>query len=250
MANVAVLIDADNYQNPEWVSIALRESSTLGVIALKRVYGNFHLNYEKWMETCARHAIEPIQQFPNTKGKNASDIALVIDAMDLLHSKRFDAFCIFSSDSDFSRLAIRLRQNGHEVWGFGEQKTPAAFVNACSKFNYIEFLLPDDTSPSSAIEVAEVASNLITPKSYLNPDKKLRNNFKKAIESCCDEEGWSDLGGVGSLLAKWSPDFDPRNYGSKKLSDLVNKTGWFEFKQAQRGKHGPMIRLKAPGAPK
>ncbi|WP_373976550.1 NYN domain-containing protein [Chitinibacter sp. SCUT-21] len=243
MANVAVLIDADNFQRPEWVSIALREASALGVIALKRVYGNFHLNYEKWMDLCAKHAIEPIQQFPNTKGKNASDIALVIDAMDLLHSKRYDSFCILSSDSDFSRLAIRIRQNGHEVLGFGEQKTPNAFVNACSKFVYIEFLTLEDDS-LQVVNDKESTKNKEVVKQFLTPDKKLRATFKKAIDASCDDDGWADLGGIGNLITKWFPDFDPRNYGVKKLSELINKTGWFEFKAAQRGKHGPMIKLK------
>ena len=143
MANVAVLIDADNV-SPGWIEDVLEEAGKLGVLALKRVYGDFSRHDKAWRDLCARFAIHPIQQFPNTKGKNASDITLVIDAMDMLHSGRYHSFCLISSDSDFSRLATRLREDGLEVWGFGEEKTPSAFVNACSKFVYVEVLALSD----------------------------------------------------------------------------------------------------------
>lgn len=245
MANVAVLIDADNV-SPGWIEDVLEEAGKLGVLALKRVYGDFSKHDKAWRDLCARFAIHPVQQFPNTKGKNASDIALVIDAMDLLHSGRFHSFCLVSSDSDFSRLATRLREDGIEVWGFGEQKTPTAFVSACSKFVYVEVLRAEDEPKADDTAGREVPEVPDQPEQHvLRPlDKKLRAQFKKAIEACGDDEGWADLGGAGSLLGSWMPDFDPRNYGFKKLSDLVKKSGWFEVLAGQNGRGGVAIRLK------
>lgn len=241
MANVAVLIDADNVSS-EWVENVLDEASKLGVLALKRVYGDFSRHDKAWRELCARFAIHPVQQFPNTKGKNASDIALVIDAMDLLHSGRFHSFCLVSSDSDFSRLATRLREDGIEVWGFGEQKTPAAFVSACSKFVYVEIL---EQSAEEDARSEEAKAQTPAAKPALRPlDKALRQQLKKAVDNVCDEEGWAYLGGIGSLLGTWMPDFDPRNYGFRKLSELVVKSGWFEVRPAPHGKSGQVIRMK------
>ncbi|EEG06723.1 NYN domain-containing protein [Pseudogulbenkiania ferrooxidans] len=251
MANVAVLIDADNV-SPGWIEDVLEEAGKLGVLALKRVYGDFSRHDKAWRDLCARFAIHPIQQFPNTKGKNASDITLVIDAMDMLHSGRYQSFCLVSSDSDFSRLATRLREDGLEVWGFGEEKTPSAFVNACSKFVYVEVLGGVDEAKADEVALKGEEAGRGTAKSpqparVLRPlDKKLRAQFQKGIESMDDDEGWADLGGVGSLLGQWMPDFDPRNYGFAKLSDLVVKSGWFEVHKASSGRGGVSIRLK-PG---
>lgn len=251
MANVAVLIDADNV-SPGWIEDVLEEAGKLGVLALKRVYGDFSRHDKAWRELCARFAIHPIQQFPNTKGKNASDITLVIDAMDMLHSGRYQSFCLVSSDSDFSRLATRLREDGLEVWGFGEEKTPSAFVNACSKFVYVEVLGRVDEVKADEValkgdEAGRGTAKSPQPARVLRPlDKKLRAQFQKGIESMDDDEGWADLGGVGSLLGQWMPDFDPRNYGFAKLSDLVVKSGWFEVHKASSGRGGVSIRLK-PG---
>ncbi len=244
MANVAVLIDADNV-SPNWIEDVLEEAGKLGVLALKRVYGDFSKHDKAWRTLCARFAIHPIQQFPNTKGKNASDISMVIDAMDLLHSGRFQSFCLVSSDSDFSRLATRLREDGIEVWGFGEEKTPGAFVNACSKFVYVE-VLAEEAEPESEAVKPEAGKAPEAPQRVLRPlDKKLRAQFKKAIEASGDDEGWADLGGANSLLGQWMPDFDPRNYGYRKISELVEKSGWFEVKKAAQGRGGVSIRLKA-----
>ncbi|WP_147695171.1 NYN domain-containing protein [Vogesella mureinivorans] len=250
MANVAVLIDADNV-SPAWIEDVLEEAGKLGVLALKRVYGDFSRHDKAWRDLCARFAIHPIQQFPNTKGKNASDITLVIDAMDMLHSGRYHSFCLVSSDSDFSRLATRLREDGLEVWGFGEEKTPGAFVNACSKFVYVEVLALDDVAAkvddAGGKEEAASSGKAAQASRVLRPlDKKLRAQFQKGIESMDDDEGWADLGGVGSLLGQWMPDFDPRNYGFAKLSDLVVKSGWFDVHKASSGRGGVSIRLK-PG---
>ncbi len=260
MPNVAVLIDADNV-SPSWIERVLHEASTLGTLALKRVYGDFSHNEKSWKDLCARLAMQPVQQFPNTKGKNASDIALVIDAMDLLHSHRYASFCIVSSDSDFSRLATRLREDGVQVWGFGEQKTPEAFVKACSKFVYVEILKNSDDeekqelqSPDAIVRNSGSTNHAVeappsslangATKSLRKLDKSLRQQLCKAIESAGDEDGWAHLGGVGSLLGTWMPDFDPRNYGFKKLSELVSKSGWFEIKPLPNGKGGFQLRLK------
>lgn len=245
MNNVAILIDADNV-SPAWVEDVLEEAGKLGVLALKRVYGDFSRHDKAWRELCARFAIHPIQQFPNTKGKNASDITLVIDAMDMLHSRRYQSVCLVSSDSDFSRLATRLREDGIEVWGFGEEKTPSAFVNACSKFVYVEVLAAqDDEAKPDTTEPQQKDQRVLRPL-----DKKLRAQFKKGIESMDDDEGWADLGGVGSLLGQWMPDFDPRNYGFAKLSDLVQKSGWFEVRKASGGRGGVSIRFKSSNGKK
>ena len=263
VSNVAVLIDADNV-SPAWIERVLQEASTLGVLALKRVYGDFSRHEKSWKEICARLAIQPVQQFLNTKGKNASDIALVIDAIDLLHSHRYASFCLVSSDSDFSRLATRLREDGVQVWGFGEQKAPEAFVKACTKFVYVEILHAvnedegkHDDIPSASLNIgpgasgaeAERVSDKLAPESKPSKtqrrlDKSLRQQLCKAIESVGDEEGWAHLGGIGSLLSTWMPDFDARNYGFKKLSELVTKSGWFEIRPPTGGKGGLMLRLK------
>lgn len=234
MANVAVLIDGDNV-SPKWIENVLNEASKLGTLALKRVYGDFsNSRSQPWRDLCAHTAIQPIQQYPNTKGKNASDIALVIDAMDLLHTQRYESFCLISSDSDFSRLATRLRENGVEVWGFGERKTPQAFVQACSKFIYVEIL----TAESSDSE-----TNNDNTRQLLTIDKTLKELLKEAVDSNSDEESWAHLGSIGQTLSKRMPDFDSRNYGFAKLSDLLRATSLFDVTKPA-GKGHLMARLK------
>ncbi|UXY15683.1 NYN domain-containing protein [Chitiniphilus purpureus] len=246
MANVAVLIDADNV-SPGWMEQVLNEAGKLGTLALKRVYGDFSRHDRAWREICARLAIHPVQQFPNTKGKNASDIAMVIDAMDLLHSQRYESFCLISSDSDFSRLATRLREDGVQVWGFGEQKTPEAFVKACSKFIYVEILQPvgDEESESATVPTPSEARQL------LPVDRRLKRLLSDAVEQLSDDEGWANLGALGSLLGQLHPDFDSRNYGHPKLSSLVGATGWFELQQPGSGNGGRawLVRLKGKAKP-
>ena len=196
---------------------------------------------KSWADILQKYAIDPYQQFAYTTGKNASDIALVIDAMDLLHSRRFEGFCLVSSDSDFTRLASRLREEGADVYGFGAQKTPESFRQACRRFIYIENLLPeaevstpDEGSPRTR-QAASAAVPILT----------------KAIAQMETEDGWVGLGVVGQRLANIASDFDPRTYGFRKLSDLVRQTGAFEMDQpdgrAVRIRVKPAARPPSPG---
>lgn len=232
---LAVLIDADN-ASAKIADGLFEEIAKIGEASVRRIYGDFSSSRSKaWTDILAKHAIVPQQQFAYTAGKNASDITLVIDAMDLLHSGRFDGFCLVSSDSDFTRLASRIREQGVDVFGFGEQKTPESFRQACRRFIYTENLLPGastDTADSGP------ASKPLQPLS--NAVALLR----KIISQLDSEDGWVRLGGVGTQLANAHPDFDPRNYGFRKLSDLVRKTEEFEIRQ-----DGQSTSIKAKPAP-
>jgi uncharacterized LabA/DUF88 family protein len=236
---LAVLIDADN-ASAKIVDGLFEEIAKIGEASVRRIYGDFASARSKaWIEVLAKHAIIPQQQFAYTTGKNASDITLVIDAMDLLHSGRFDGFCLVSSDSDFTRLAARIREQGVDVFGFGEQKTPESFRQACRRFIYTENLLPAATSNDS--DASSTSKSLQAP-SAATPI------IKKVIGQMETEDGWVPLGAVGTQLANLASDFDPRTYGFRKLSDLVRKTGAFEVKQLE-GK--PLrIRVKQPASKK
>jgi uncharacterized LabA/DUF88 family protein len=220
MPRLAVLIDAENAQLA-FLSELLAEIAKLGVASVKRAYGDFTSpNLASWREKMLAHSIQPIQQFRNTVHKNASDSALIIDAMDLLHSKRFDGFCIVSSDSDFTRLASRIREEGLLAYGFGERKTPASFVAACDRFTYTEIL----QSPAKPPENGSQSKEALTDKSGI------ASHLSNAIRDCADDTGWADLGRVGAVMANYLPDFDSRHYGFSKLSALVSSTGLFELK--------------------
>lgn len=217
---LAVLIDADN-ASAKIADGLFEEIAKIGEASVRRIYGDFASTRSKsWTDVLARHAIIPQQQFAYTVGKNASDITLVIDAMDLLHSGRFDGFCLVSSDSDFTRLAARIREQGVDVFGFGEQKTPESFRQACRRFIYTENLLPGTAANDTAS-----ALDSLQPPSAATPI------IKKIIGQMETEDGWVPLGAVGNQLANLAPDFDPRTYGFRKLSDLVRKTGAFEVQQ-------------------
>ena len=223
---LAVLIDADNAQ-PGIVDDLLAEIANYGVASVKRIYGDWTApNLKGWKEVLLQHSIQPVQQFMYTKGKNATDSAMIIDAMDLLYTNNFNGFCLVSSDSDFTRLASRIRESGLFVYGFGEQKTPSAFVSACDKFIYTE-VLGAKTDETQA--VARKSS------SELKQDTKLVNLLRSAIEASSDDSGWAHLAPVGSTIAKQSPEFDPRNYGYRKLGELVSATGLFEMEERQIG---------------
>jgi len=219
---LAVLIDADNAQ-PSIVDGLLAEIAKYGTATVKRIYGDWTLPEMKgWKDTLLAFSIQPIQQFRYTTGKNATDNAMIIDAMDLLYTNKFDGFCIVSSDSDFTKLASRVREFGLFVYGFGEKKTPQAFVSACDKFIFTEVLRfkEDDT---------EVSKRKTTKD--LKQDTKLVNLLRNAVEASSDDSGWAHLATVGSNISKQAPEFDPRNYGYKKLRELVAETMLFEIQE-------------------
>ena len=238
-ARLAVLIDAEN-ASARIAEALFTEIATLGEASARRVYGDFSsAQIAGWTKVLARWAIQPQQNFANTKGKNSGDIALVIDAMDLLHSGRFDGFCLVSSDSDFTRLAARIREEGVDVYGFGEQKTPESFRQACTRFIYTENLTtqaePDgDAGKKTAAEPA--------------PAKRKPTEATRLIASVIadmdeDGDGWVPAGAIGNRLRNAYPDFDQRTYGYAKLSDLIRATGRFEVDS--KGPGGMRIRDRA-----
>ncbi|MBW1678943.1 MAG: NYN domain-containing protein [Deltaproteobacteria bacterium] len=234
--NLAVLIDADNAQ-PSIVEGLLSEIAKYGTANVKRIYGDWTVpGLKGWKEVLLQYSIQPIQQFRYTSGKNATDSALIIDAMDLLYTDKFDGFCIVSSDSDFTKLASRIREAGLFVYGFGERKTPEAFVSACDKFIFTEVLRSKDDD-------SETISRKTT--SELKQDTKLVNLLRNAVEASSDDSGWAHLASVGSNIAKQVPEFDPRNYGYKKLGELVSATKLFQIEERAAGDgHSTAIYLK------
>ena len=224
LARFAVLIDGDNTSSQIAAGL-FKEVAKFGEANVRRIYGDVSSpQLRSWIDILQKHAIDPYQQFPYTKGKNASDIALVIDAMDLLHSGRFDGFCLVSSDSDFTRLASRLREQGADVYGFGAQKTPESFRQACRRFIYTENLLPDSGASSG-----EAATKVKSPPNDAIPV------LNTAISQIDSEDGWATLSEVGHRAYKLFPDFDVRTFGFSKLSDLVRKTGAFDVEKADGG---------------
>lgn len=240
---LAVLIDADNAQ-AAIIEGLLAEIASYGEATVKRIYGDFTSTASaQWKKVLNKHAIKPVQQFAYTTGKNATDSTLIIDAMDLLYTHRFDGFCIVSSDSDFTGLALRIREEGLTILGFGEQKTPEAFRNACHKFIFTEVLRPVSPTKIKAAIVAE-PSVAKKPKKPTPAPAKSKGNIEpsaeefpeefvlQALENSCDDSGWANLGTFGSYLTKLKPDFDSRLYGFKKLSDLVKaKTDLFKTEE-------------------
>ncbi|HKY89436.1 MAG TPA: NYN domain-containing protein [Nevskiaceae bacterium] len=227
-ARLAVLIDADNAQ-AALADALLAEIATYGVASVKRVYGDWTLpNLRGWKDVLTQHAIQPVQQFRYTVGKNATDGAMIIDAMDLLHSKRFDGFCIVSSDSDFTGLAQRIRADGLTVYGFGERKTPQAFVSACDKFIFVDVLR------NAPVASGEAPKERMSAKE-LRRDARLLQLVRDGIDAASDEDGWANLGPVGSYIVKQAPEFDPRNWGYGKLGDLVTALGLFEIDRQKAG---------------
>lgn len=236
-ARLAVLIDADNAQASVIEGI-LAEVARFGEATVKRIYGDFtSQNSASWKKILHKYAIKPVQQFAYTTGKNATDSTLIIDAMDLLYTRKFDGFCLVTSDSDFTGLATRLREEGLTVLGFGERKTPDAFRNACHKFILTEVLRQSVLETESATattksETASTSANAATSSSLTAagnvPPKFPRKFVLDALEQSSDESGWAHLGTFGSYLTKLQPDFDSRLFGYKKLSDLVKaKTDLF-----------------------
>ncbi|WFE74498.1 NYN domain-containing protein [Roseinatronobacter sp. S2] len=225
---LAVLIDADN-SSPKWVEAIFEEIAGLGEASVRRIYGDFsRAQMSGWQEKLPSLALVPHHQPANTVGKNSSDIALVIDAMDLLHTGRFDGFVLISSDSDFTRLASRIREQGLDVYGIGQQKTPEAFRKACKRFIFVENILPEaDPEPAES------------RKSH--PSKAVPL-IKAAMQAIDKDEDWFSLGQVGQFIVAANPDFDARNYGCAKLSELVARSGAFELRKSSG--NSMQLRLK------
>jgi uncharacterized protein (TIGR00288 family) len=234
---IAVLVDADNVSHSRMGAV-LTEVARFGTASVKRVYGDWTKPALSWKPVASEHVIQPIQQFANTVGKNATDSALIIDAMDLLYTSRFDAFCIVSSDSDFTRLASRIREEGVAVYGFGERKTPEAFRNACDRFIYLDVL------EEPAVDDAPATRTRVNP-AKLRSDTKLVAGLRQSIATASDEDGWANLSAVGLLMRKQQPDFDSRNWGYAKLSDLVSTTDLFVLEALSTG--GMKVQNKRKG---
>lgn len=223
---LAVLIDADNAQAAV-IEGLLAEIARFGEATVRRIYGDFTATTSaSWKKVLQKYAIKPVQQFAYTTGKNATDSTLIIDAMDLLYTRKFDGFCLVTSDSDFTGLAMRLREEGLTVLGFGEQKTPDAFRNACHKFVFTEVLRPTTADepvglpPKVKNEKKSVMPNAL-PGTTVSTQEFPKKFILTALEQSTDDAGWAQLGTFGSYLTKLQPDFDSRLYGYKKLSDLV-----------------------------
>jgi hypothetical protein len=223
----AVLIDADNipYTN---IKGMMQEIAKYGTPTFKRIYGDWTKPTLKgWKTVLLENAITPIQQYSYTTGKNSSDSALIIDAMDILYSGKVDGFCVVSSDSDFTRLATRLRETGMYVIGIGEKKTPNPFIAACDKFIYLEIITAEDEQPETKTETEAKPEE--KKESILKVDKSLLKLISSSVNDLADEEGWAFLGDVGSLILKKRPNFDPRNYGFLKLTPLIKSLKKYEI---------------------
>lgn len=229
----AVLIDADNvpYAN---VKGMMEEIAKYGTPTFKRIYGDWTKpTVSGWKSVLLENAITPIQQYSYTTGKNATDSAMIIDAMDILYTGKVDGFCIISSDSDFTRLALRLREAGVKVIGMGQKKTPSPFIAACDKFIYIEILSESTLVPSKDEGKKE---EILPANTIMHLDNKTIQLIASSVTDVADESGWAFLGDVGTMLLKKEPDFDPRNYGFKKLGQLIKSTQHFEIDERQTDK--------------
>ncbi len=233
---LAVLIDGDNIPS-SYVKEMMEEIAKYGNPTIKRIYADWTKPVlSRWKNIILENAITPIQQYNYTTGKNATDSAMIIDAMDILYSGKVNGFCLVSSDSDFTRLATRLREAGMKVFGIGERKTPQPFIVACDKFIYVEILKQRSDEPPNDQD-AEAVKEKASRKSEV--DKITPGVIKlisTTISDLADEDGWAFLGDVGNLLQKKQPNFDPRNYGFQKLTPLINSINKFEIAENQKGK--------------
>jgi len=245
---LAVLIDGDNIPSA-YIKEMMEEIAKYGNPTIKRIYGDWtkpHL--ERWKNVLLENAITPIQQYGYTTGKNSTDSAMIIDAMDILYSERVNGFCIVSSDSDFTRLATRLREAGMKVFGIGEKKTPSPFIVACDKFIYIEIL--KNRARPLPVSGKAAASKDLKSKQVAEEDKdaiekitpEVIELIATTVTDAAEEDGWAFLGDVGSLLVKKHPNFDSRNYGFEKLTPLIHSTGKFDIEQ--RSNPNPKSRIK------
>lgn len=238
---LALLIDGDNV-SPKIIGDLLTEIANFGTASVKRIYGDWTKpNLGGWKESLLEHSIQPVQQFAYTSGKNATDGAMIIDAMDLLYTGRFTGFCLVSSDSDFTRLAARLREHAVTVYGFGERKTPRPFITACDRFIYFDVLAAsgtdkaedDDSAPKQAARPSAKKGTL---------DAAALKMLRKAVNASADDSGWARLSLVGTHLSKQSPDFDARNYGFARLSDLARASGILD--EARIGENQTIITVR------
>lgn len=253
---LAILIDADNtFRFINVIDELLEEISKFGDVSIRRIYGDWtETRMQRWKEILPKYAIQPIQQYANTKGKNSTDSALIIDAMDLLYTAPLDGFCIVSSDSDFTRLATRLRESGKQVYGFGEQKTPDSLIAACNKFIYIEILSKEKSAETQ--EPTPILESLLPPEPKAKPapasqpssapgvrknsrelamDTRLITLIRSAISALSDDDGYAHIGETKKHMIKNFPAFDSRNYGYSKFSELIKATGLFEIDKTKQG---------------
>lgn len=249
----AVLIDADNVPSSHLKEM-MEEIAKYGTPTFKRIYADWTKPHVKrWKDLLLENAITPIQQYSYTTGKNATDSAMIIDAMDILYTGRVDGFCIVSSDSDFTRLALRLREAGMMVIGMGENKTPAPFISACDKFIYVEILGSGDEEEHRG-DTSAAPAERTEPSTVKQIDKKLITKITSSISDLADENGWVFLGELGNLILKKQPDFDPRNYGYKKLLLFIKSLDLMEIDEriTEKGngniKH-VYVRIKTPVKP-
>ncbi|MFT4833524.1 MAG: hypothetical protein ACI83W_001778 [Marinoscillum sp.] len=241
--NLAVLIDGDNIPSAP-VREMMQEIAKYGNPTIKRIYGDWTKpNLAKWKSLLLENAIQPMQQYAYTTGKNATDSAMIIDAMDILYSDKVQGFCLVSSDSDFTRLATRLREAGVLVIGIGEKKTPEPFIVACDRFIYLEILKKKTQESDQTVEDKKTAKQ---------EDEKITKSdiefISKTIADCADDDGWAFLGDVGGLMQKKRPNFDARNYGFQKLTPMIRSLKEFEVEQRESTKGGKLklvyVRLK------
>jgi uncharacterized LabA/DUF88 family protein len=244
---LAVLIDADNvpYSN---IKGMLEEIAKYGTPTFKRIYADWTKpTVSGWKSVLLENAITPVHQYSYTSGKNATDSSMIIDAMDILYTGRVDGFCIVSSDSDFTRLAMRLREAGMKVFGLGEKKTPTAFISACDKFIYIEILKEEKavvrpvSASTSKLKTPDTKKETAKTEAIRKVDREIVNLIADSISDLAGEDGWTFLGELGNLLLKKQPDFDPRNYGFKKLVPLLKSIPQFEIDERNTGKNNAIL---------
>jgi hypothetical protein len=243
---LAVLIDGDNAQ-ASLMAKMLAEIAKHGSVTIRRIYGDWTTsNMHSWKDALHLHAVQPIQQFRYTVGKNATDSALIIDAMDIMHRKLVEGFCIVSSDSDYTRLATRIREEGFFVMGIGQKKTPKSFVNACDLFIYTENLAPKRESkprPEAAVDKGRGSKKVETQQQYAGSDPMPL--LREAYEMVVQENGWANLGPMGKALLQLDPGFDPRSYGQRQLSSLIKSLPDFELRRSdEHSQTGVWVRLK------
>jgi uncharacterized LabA/DUF88 family protein len=232
---LAVLIDGDNIPS-KYIKEMMEEITKYGTPTIKRIYGDWTKpQLSKWKSILLENAITPIQQYGYTTGKNATDSAMIIDAMDILYSEKVNGFCLVSSDSDFTKLATRLREAGLVVYGIGEKKTPSPFIVACDKFIYLEILETEEDNKDGVRTHKKVNLYKITPKVI----RLLRNS----VSDAADDDGWAFMGDVGSLILKKKPNFDSRNFGFEKLTPLFKSLNQFEIEQRERSKSSGRFKL-------